>query len=129
MIGKVIYNILSNDADVIAIVGTKIYPMMAGQEQDLPFITYDVLSDIPSQSKTGASLLDQYRVQVSAFGYVYATLMDLHEKIRTALDQQSGTVGTTVVSDIVFDGRNNLYDQQGNINGVALDFMVWEKRN
>lgn len=129
MVGKVIYDILSNDADVIAIVGTKIYPMRAGQKQDIPFLVLDTVSQEPTQSKTGASLLDIYRLQVSGFHYKYGILVDLMEKVRTALDQQSGTIGTTVVSDIVYEARNNLFDDNGDINGIALDFMVWEKRN
>lgn len=128
MVGKIVYDLLANDTDVVAIVGVKIYPMRSGQLQDLPFIVYDVVSQQPSQTKTGASLMDIYRVQVSAFSYVYAELMDLMEKIRTALDQQNETVTNTVVMDIVFENRNNLYDDSGNINGVALDFSCWEKR-
>lgn len=129
MVGKIIYDLLSNDTDVAAIVGTKIYPMRAGQLQNLPFIVYDIISQEPSQSKTGGSKMDTYRTQVSAFSYDYDELMDLMEKIRTALDQQSDTVGSVVVSDIVYEARNNLYDDRGNINGVALDFNCWEKRS
>lgn len=129
MVSKIVYNLLSNATDVTDIVSTKIYPMRAGQRQDLPFITYDILSQEPAKTKTGASRMDVYRAQISCFSYDYDELIDLAEKVRTALDQQSATVDSIVVMDIVYDARNNLYDDNGDINGIALDFEVWEKRN
>ena len=41
-IGKAIFNILSNDSDVLALVESRIFPNVAPQTTEFPFIIYDV---------------------------------------------------------------------------------------
>ena len=67
MIGVAIYDILKNDTDVSALVGTKIYPIQAKENISAPYITYQEISNIPSPSKGSVSLLDQIRLQISCF--------------------------------------------------------------
>lgn len=58
-VGKVIYNILSNDSDVAPLVTTggitRIFPArykFSQNDPTLPFIVYQVVSDIPNMTKT-----------------------------------------------------------------------------
>ena len=45
-IGKAIFNILSNDSDVLALVESRIFPNVAPQTTEFPFIIYDVIYDV-----------------------------------------------------------------------------------
>ena len=47
-IGKAIFNILSNDSDVLALVESRIFPNVAPQTTEFPFIIYDVTGVQPN---------------------------------------------------------------------------------
>lgn len=85
--GKAVYNILSNDAAVTAIVGTRIYPVVARQQDQEPYVVYSVVNDIPHDTKTGVSRVDFVRVQFNMVAADYSQLEDLSAAIRSALDR------------------------------------------
>ena len=96
-IGKVIYNILSNDSNVAPLVTTsgnlRIFPSRYNFPTDvkLPYITYQMFGDEPNNTKNGVSEYDYVRVQISFYHNNYADLVTLAGHIRTALDYVSGT--------------------------------------
>jgi len=132
-VGKAIFKILKDNSDVNALVGTRIYPMVARQGTDFPFIIYDVLSDDPTDYKEGVSSLDTTSIMVSVYSETYSQAADLAKKVRTALDRQSGTIDGIKVQSIKYDGYNDFFDLDSfdnsatNARGVfrkALDFDV-----
>jgi len=90
--GKAIYSILTNDSDVSAIIGTKVYPQIAAQGAAFPFVVYVLQDNSPSDTKSGVSTLDEVRYDIVAAAETYSELTDLTEKVRTALDRYTGTV-------------------------------------
>ena len=100
--GKAIYSILTNDSDVSAIIGTKVYPQIAAQGAAFPFVVYVLQDNSPSDTKSGVSTLDEVRYDIVAAAETYSELTDLTEKIRTALDRYTGTVEGVVVDSIQF---------------------------
>jgi len=132
-IGKAIFKILDDNSDVNALVSSRIYPMIARQGTDFPFIIYDVLSDEPTDYKEGVSSLDTTSIMVSVYSETYSQASDLAKKVRTALDRQSGTIAGIKVQSIKYDGYNDFFDLDSfdnsstNARGVfrkALDFDV-----
>jgi len=125
--GLAIYNILSNDADVSALVGTRIFPNVAKNKTQFPFIIYDVDGESPTDDKDGVSTLDTDSVMVSGYSKTYAEASDLALKIRTALDRVNGTFGGVVVQSIQYGGYNDLFDDDSGDEGIyrkALDFKI-----
>ena len=51
IVGKAIYNILSNTTAITDIVGTKIYPEIAPQNETQPYIVYSIVSNNPVETK------------------------------------------------------------------------------
>jgi len=100
--GKAIYSILTNDSDVSALIGTRVYPQVAAQEAAFPFVVYVLQDNTPSDTKSGVSTLDEIRYDIVAAAETYSELTDLTEKIRTALDRYTGTVEGVVVDSIQF---------------------------
>ena len=100
--GKAIYSILTNDSDVSALIGTRVYPQVAAQGAAFPFVVYVLQDNTPSDTKSGVSTLDEIRYDIVAAAETYSQLTDLTEKIRTALDRYSGTVEGVVVDSIQF---------------------------
>ena len=100
--GKAIYSILTNDSDVSALIGTRVYPQVAAQGAAFPFVVYVLQDNTPSDTKSGVSTLDEIRYDIVAAAETYSQLTDLTEKIRTALDRYTGTVSGIVVDSIQF---------------------------
>tara|TARA_R100001440_G_scaffold66229_1_gene87242 strand:- start:22 stop:441 length:420 start_codon:yes stop_codon:yes gene_type:complete len=131
-VGKAVYDILINDASVVALVSesglnTRIFPSRYDFPTNvlLPYITYQVVSDQPNNTKNGASTYDYVIVQISIYDLRYSTLVDLADKVRIALDYTSGTFRDVVVDKIFFQNQNELFDdsagEQG-FYGIAQDY-------
>ena len=100
--GKAIYSILTNDSDVSAIIGTKVYPQIAAQGATFPFVVYVLQDNSPSDTKSGVSTLDEIRYDIVAAAETYTELSSLTERIRLALDRYTGTVEGVVIDSIQF---------------------------
>ena len=51
IVGKAIYYLLTNATDVTDIVSTRIYPEIAQQDADLPYIVYAIANNEPTDTK------------------------------------------------------------------------------
>ena len=100
--GRAIYTILTEDAGVSAVVGTRVYPQIAAQGAAFPFVVYVLQDNTPSDTKSGVSTLDEIRYDIVAAAETYTALSSLTERIRLALDRYSGTVSGIVVDSIQF---------------------------
>ena len=100
--GKAIYTILTEDAGVSAVVGSRVYPQVAAQGAAFPFVVYVLQDNTPSDTKSGVSTLDEIRYDIVAAAETYSALSSLTERIRLALDRYSGTVSGIVVDSIQF---------------------------
>ena len=129
MIGVAIYNILKNDTDVSALVGTKIYPIQVKEGDSVPYITYQVISNIPSGTKKTSSLLDYYRVQISSFATKHEDAEVLAKKIRDVLDNHAlenfySTSHIIKITSVIFDGEISLGLDNANVFEIAQDYIV-----
>jgi hypothetical protein len=109
-IGKAIYKLLKDSTDVGAICADRIYPEMAQQDVDVPFIVYTVTDTTPSATKNATSKLDTGRVELYVISDDYEQAMNLGIAVRTALDRQSGTISAVEVQSIDFDTSDVQYD-------------------
>ena len=131
-VGKAVFEILFNDSDVITLVSEsgsnpRIFPSRYDFPSNvlLPYITYQVVSDEPNNTKNGVSTYDYVTVQISIYDIRYSSLVELAGKVRTALDYTSGTFRGVVVDKIFYQDQNELYDDSaGSIGlyGIAQDY-------
>lgn len=127
---KAVYNILVNDADVSAIT-TAIYPVIAPENTSFPFVTMRVEGTTPHDTKTGASTVDYYYVDVDCFdtddgtASGYSTVVDLAKKIRAALDRATpGTYNTIAIDGIQFLDGDQGFDKQSDVYIVTMNYKV-----
>jgi hypothetical protein len=127
-IGKAIYSILSNDSDVLALVETRIFPNVAPQKTEFPFIIYDVTGVQPNDTKDGPSTLDTNDVMISCYSETYSEASDLAQKIRVAMDRiNEGTYGGEQIQSSQFQSYNDIFDDTSGDAGIyrkALDFEI-----
>jgi len=108
--GKAIYYLLSNSTAVGNICDDRIYPEIAQQTADMPFIIYTIQSANPSGTKTGTSTLDEVQFEVMTFSTNYSECMDLGTAARGALDRVGGVINGVQVQSIDFKTQSVDYD-------------------
>ena len=86
MIGKVIYGRLTTDAAVTGICGLSIYPDIAPQNVQYPFIVYTITNSIPVDYKDGQSNLEEINIQIDVYTNNYETTQTLANNVRNRLD-------------------------------------------
>lgn len=91
IIGQGIYAILANDAGVSALVGTNIYPMIAPENTDLPYIIYEDRNVEPIVTKQGSFERDYVELFVYCCGNSYTNSKLLAREVKQALNYYSGT--------------------------------------
>lgn len=110
-----IINILSNDATIQGLVGTKVFAIEATQGAEMPYLIVDIEDSTPSYTKDATSDLDILDVRVlSVAEYLYTGADnvvgadDLSKAVRAAIDQ---------VAPGVYDGENlKLCNYQNGLN-------------
>ena len=131
-VGKAVFDILFNDSDVRSLISEsgsnpRIFPSRYDFPTNvlLPYITYQVVSNEPNNTKNGVSTYDYVTVQISIYDLRYSSLVELAGKVRTALDYTSGTFRSVVVDKIFFENQNETFDdsagEQG-FYGIAQDY-------
>tara|TARA_R100001163_G_scaffold8617_3_gene8472 strand:+ start:2640 stop:3050 length:411 start_codon:yes stop_codon:yes gene_type:complete len=127
-IGKAIYNILANNSDINTLVGTRIFPNVAPQTTQFPFIIYDITGVRPNDTKDGASTLDTNDVMISCYSKTYSQASDLAKKIRIAMDRiNQGDYGGETIQSSQFQTYNDIFDDTSGDSGIyrkALDFEI-----
>lgn len=79
---KLIYDLLVGDPDVVALVGQRIYPLMASQNASRPFIMYNLVQ-LPKVSKDAKN---DFLVSISGYGGSYKKVLEIGEAIKKALE-------------------------------------------
>lgn len=129
-----LYYILTNDADVAFQVGTRIYPSRIPLNTAYPAVTFQVISDVPDQVKTGRSNYYNGRVQINCFAVNataysgYQRSIDLATAVKDALYRITpGTYAGQVIKSITLLSELDLTDDNSDYEGVfyrVLDFNI-----
>jgi len=101
-VGKAIFNILSTNAAVSEFVGSRIYPEMAPEEVETPFIVYSILSIEPADTKNATSEVDTSQLETYCVGENYSDVMDVTEAVRAALDRNGGNFNGIPIQSIQY---------------------------
>lgn len=113
----------SSIVSLLSGVTTNIHAMIAPQGTAYPYIVYQFISDIPTNDKDGPSTLDTYRVQLSIWGDGPA-VETLLASVRSTLDRFRGVNSGNNIDKFVFDGINDLFDEDSRYIGKAIDFLI-----
>lgn len=126
-----IYQRLTNDSSVSALVSTRVYPVLLPQGCDVPAIRYTNISRPPVNHKKGASGLTQSRIQVDCYDKTYEGAKTLGKAVRLAMIKEGGTWGGCPVSvcrNVDHTDETEEIDVQGNIKiyfNASMDFLIW----
>lgn len=118
MIKNAVYNILVNDATITSYVGTSIFPVLAPQGTDYPFITIIKNSTLPTDIKAATSPTDTVFFQVDIYAEKEITCQAIASRVRTLLDQYTGTTASVNIDRITFQ------DEQDSDFDIELDIFA-----
>ena len=124
IVGKAIYYLLTNATDVTDVVSTRIYPEVAQQDSDLPFIVYNVTNNEPTDTKPEPSKLDTAQVEVNIYAESYTEAIDLAVAVRAALDRVKGTYNGVNVQSIQYQNEVIDFDEPQRAYNIGADYDV-----
>jgi hypothetical protein len=127
-IGDSIFDILSNDATVAGFVGKKIEPLRTTQGEQPPFMIYRINDGDPTDTKDGVSVLDTDRLIIAAFSETYSELKDIGEAVRSALDRYTGTNSGVNIDKIIYENKQDFFNNDAQLYQLELDFRIRTKR-
>lgn len=120
---------LKADAAVAALVGVRVYAVVAPGDVAKPFVTFQEISALDAgQHLRGPSNLMRSRYQVDAWADRRGVAKSLGAAIRACLDGYRGDTAaadTTIVRSILFEDRRDLYEAPELLHRVSIDFLVW----
>jgi hypothetical protein len=126
---KIVYNILSNNAALTALISTRLNPVRIPQESAFPAVSYQLISDIPNPTKSGHSRTEFVRVQVNAYGVTLASAESVSSAIRTAFEAVNlpNTFNGIKCQTIEFDNEIQTADDTAAFAGlyqISQDYII-----
>lgn len=125
-VGLAIRALLLDDSDVTAITN-RIYPELAVEGADAPYIVYSVVSNSPSDAKDGTPI-DEAQVELFSVASTYSAANDLADKVRAALDRKSKTVsvsgGAVTVQSIQYTNEVTEVSAERSLYVSVQDYTV-----
>jgi hypothetical protein len=113
-----IYTVLSSAANVTAITGLRIYPVIRPQDSALPAITYTRISGGQISSLTSYSHLESPRIQIDVWTDTYGAGKALAIYVRNAM------LAATTFQAII-ESDNDSWEEDPEMYRVSMDFFVW----
>lgn len=113
-----VYKLLKNDAGVNALVGGRIYPMVAPQNVVRPYMTYRVVAGLKYQCIGGEIYQASYRFQIDAWSETYSNVKAISTAVKSAL------VGFMASNNINIEDD---YEDESELFRQIIDFKITDK--
>jgi len=124
MIGKLIYNVLSTDATLTALVpSTSIFPYVLNENTDLPAIIYTIDTVEPDYTKDGWAQ-DSVTFSVTSLSKDYNNLQDIVDAVRSALEMEVAAFTTITIQHIHVTGVTEGYSLAEDVFANRMSFNV-----
>jgi hypothetical protein len=126
---KIVYNILSTNAALTALISTRLNPVRIPQESAFPAVSYNLISQVPNPTKSGHSRTEFARVQVNAYGTSLSSAQAVASAIRTAFEAVTlpGTFNGIKCQTLEYDGENHTADDTAAFAGlyqISQDYLI-----
>jgi len=124
VIEEAIRNKLLNDANVSALVGTRIYTNEIPQKPTYPVILYEQINSERDFTMQGPSGIVTTSIQIRAYDSNYSGVKDLTTKIRQVLNGLTETILGVNIFGIFLQNESDEYDEDLEINSTILDYSI-----
>lgn len=119
-LSELILSRLAADAELAIRVGQRIYSTPTPKAGDRPYLTFQIVDDIPQNTLDGDSGLSRARVQLDAFA-------QRKDDAAAILRAASGAVLVNQHAGYaaILDSRRDTYEPDTGLQHVARDVIVW----
>lgn len=117
--GQIVYERLVGDAGVAAVVGTRVLPLLAVLDTELPCVVYQVGIDDEGE---GTAPVQRCTVTVNCLAHDEEQAHDAAVAVDAALNGYSGAAGGVRLSALVRGGSQDEYDEEINVWRRTLTF-------
>jgi len=115
---------------ITALVGRKIYPVIAPQNVVAPYIVVFKVDGPRDHSHDGASHLANPRFQLSVFSTTYSEAKAIAAALQAALEGYTGTMGGAggvAVNGVFYENETDLYEPDTKLYHIAVDYKMWHQ--
>lgn len=120
-----IFSALSADAPLVALVGSRIYPLIAPAGVSAPYITHTRIGTVPTESHEAPSGLDMVSVQFSCFARNFTAAEQIAAALRVALESATPPDG----GSIHFVDTRHFFESETELHNIQLDADFWHTPN
>ncbi len=113
-----VFKLLKNDTSVNALVSGRVYPLVAPQNVQKPFIVYRVVSGLKIQCMGGEICIGDYRMQLDCYGLTYSSVKSIGQAVKSCL------VGFMSSNSI---DMMDEYDDEAQLFKQIIDFKIKDK--
>ena len=118
-IGALVYSALSASTALTALVGSRIFPVIAQAQIAYPYLVYSEVYNAPQNSLSGWSGCDNTRFQVDCWAKSYSSAHACADQVRAAVNAASTFKGVCINTlDGPVEGGLDLYH-------VIVEFSLW----
>lgn len=121
---QAIFNILTNDAGVAALVVTRIYPNIVPIDATLPAIAYQRISASSEMAHDGPAGYAQARLQITMIDDDYGDCKALAAAVKAALNGYSGTAASQKIFSSHFKNEYDGYGKENRQHVIRQDYMI-----
>lgn len=97
-------------AAVSALVGARVYANLAPTTVTVPYIVFQVISRVETDSNANSVGYSKTRIQVTAFSTSYRQVALVRAALRDCWRGYAGTIGSDVIWACLFDGEGDVPD-------------------
>lgn len=100
-------NALAADASVAALIGTRIYPVLAPASAQMPLVTWRRSGIQRQQTLSRPMGMPRVTVEFSIYGVTYENAREIADAMRQVLDGYGGAEGTTTVNQTSLENESD----------------------
>jgi len=115
---------LTSVAALTALVGSRISPLRAPENEPVPYVVYQRIAGTREQAFGADPGLTRARFQVSAWDASYSGVKAVQDQLRLALERWRGTVSGVEVLDTFIESDLDDHEPEPERYGSMLDITV-----
>lgn len=119
MIESDLQAVLVADTAVGAICADRIAAGVIPEGEVRPYVTYTLIAGQRFGSMSAPGILRNARIQLSCWSPSYSVAKSLALAVQNAIE-------ASALFEVVFNGDQDLYNPETNLNYVVIDYSIWQ---
>ncbi len=126
-LGQGLYDHLTADPAVTALIDKRFTPAPALQGGATPYAVYQMIDIVRDRTRSldGPNPLVRARVQINVYAEMLIDAQPASTAIRKALDGYRGLLGTVTAGSIMVEDDRDFHDPVAELSGVGFDAIIW----